>query len=154
QTNGSVIRPASFCGVFAMKPTHGLISRAGVLLLSRKLDHLGVFARSLADLALALDVIVGPDAADPDTRPWAEPDFRRLQAQTPPAAPRFAFMRTPVWHKAEAEARAGLERLVAQLGPAAAQVELPEHFADAWETHRTIMSVEMAHNLTPLIGRG
>src|SRR5262245_58007241 len=43
QTNGSVIRPAAFCGVFAIKPSHGLISRAGVLPLSRHLDHLGAF---------------------------------------------------------------------------------------------------------------
>src|SRR6185369_5033687 len=61
QTNGSIIRPASFCGVFAMKPSHGLVSRTGVLLLSRKLDHVGAFGRSLDDLALILDVIAGPD---------------------------------------------------------------------------------------------
>jgi len=56
QTNGSVIRPAAFCGVFAVKPSHGLVSRAGVLALSRKLDHIGAFARSLPDLALILEV--------------------------------------------------------------------------------------------------
>src|SRR4029077_20509361 len=54
QTNGSVIRPAAFCGVFAIKPTHGLISRAGALTLSRKLDHVGAFGRSVDDLALIL----------------------------------------------------------------------------------------------------
>ncbi len=47
QTNGSVIRPASFCGVVGFKPTHGLIPRSGALLLSRALDHVGVFARSV-----------------------------------------------------------------------------------------------------------
>ena len=46
QTNGSVIRPASYCGVFAFKPSHGLISRFGVLTQSPPLDHIGVFARS------------------------------------------------------------------------------------------------------------
>jgi Asp-tRNA(Asn)/Glu-tRNA(Gln) amidotransferase A subunit family amidase len=46
QTNGSVIRPASYCGVVGYKPTHGLISRAGILRLSRLLDHVGVFARA------------------------------------------------------------------------------------------------------------
>ena len=68
QTNGSIIRPGSFCGVFAMKPSHGLVSRAGVLPLSRTLDHIGPFARSLEDIALALDVIAGFDFDDPDTR--------------------------------------------------------------------------------------
>ncbi len=51
QTNGSMIRPAAFCGVFGVKPSHGLISRAGALTLSRTLDHVGAFARSLDDLA-------------------------------------------------------------------------------------------------------
>jgi Asp-tRNA(Asn)/Glu-tRNA(Gln) amidotransferase A subunit family amidase len=52
QTNGSVIRPAAFCGVVGFKPTHGLIPRSGALLLSRALDHVGVFARTVADAAL------------------------------------------------------------------------------------------------------
>ena len=52
QTNGSVIRPASFCGVVGFKPTHGLIPRSGALMLSRTLDHVGVFARSVEDAAL------------------------------------------------------------------------------------------------------
>ncbi len=96
QTNGSVIRPAAFCGVFGVKPSHGLVSRAGVLPLSRKLDHVGGFARSLPDLALLLDVIAGYDPADPDTRPVASPDFRACQAEPPPLPSRFAFVRTPI----------------------------------------------------------
>ena len=59
QTNGSMIRPAAFCGVFGVKPSHGLVSRAGALTLSRTLDHVGAFARSLDDLALILDVLAG-----------------------------------------------------------------------------------------------
>ena len=47
QTNGSTIRPAAFCGVFGVKPSHGLVSRAGILPLSRKLDHVGAL-RALA----------------------------------------------------------------------------------------------------------
>src|SRR5439155_5406998 len=52
QTNGSTIRPAAFCGVLGFKPTHGLISRHGVLTLSRTLDHVGLFARTVEDIAL------------------------------------------------------------------------------------------------------
>ena len=52
QTNGSVIRPAAFCGVYGFKPTHGLIPRTGILQLSRALDHVGLFSRTLEDLAL------------------------------------------------------------------------------------------------------
>jgi Asp-tRNA(Asn)/Glu-tRNA(Gln) amidotransferase A subunit family amidase len=154
QTNGSVIRPGAFCGVFAIKPTHGLISRAGVLQLSRQLDHVGAFARSLADLALILDVIAGHDPADADTRPFASADFRAVQAESPPATPNFVFMRTPVWDKAEPETKAAFEELTAALGPAMTPLELPAAFADAWHTHRTIMATEMAHNLAPFIARG
>ena len=53
QTNGSTIRPAAFCGVVGFKPTHGLIPRTGALLLSRALDHVGVFARSVEDVGAA-----------------------------------------------------------------------------------------------------
>ncbi len=154
QTNGSVIRPAAFCGVFAVKPSHGLVSRAGVLALSRKLDHIGAFARSLADLALILDVIAGHDPADPDTQPFAAPDFRAVAREQPPLPPRFAFVRTPVWDKAEPETKAAFEELTAALGPAVAPVELPAALAEAWEVHRTIMATEMAHNLSPIVARG
>src|SRR5919109_3474256 len=52
QTAGSVIRPGAFCGDYAFKPSHGLIPRSGVLTLSRTLDHIGLFARSVEDVAL------------------------------------------------------------------------------------------------------
>src|SRR2546425_51750 len=118
QTNGSVIRPAAFCGVFAVKPSHGLVSRAGVLPLSRKLDHIGAFARSLPDLALILEVIAGHDPADPDTGPFAAPDFRAVQREPPPLPPRFAFVRTPVWDKADGDTKAAFEELAAAPGVA------------------------------------
>src|SRR5712691_8817100 len=100
QTNGSMIRPAAFCGVFGVKPSHGLISRAGALTLSRTLDHVGAFARSIEDLALILDVLVGEAPADPDTRPYAAPAFRASAAEMPPLPPSFSFVRTPMWDKA------------------------------------------------------
>ena len=71
QTNGSVIRPAAFCGVVGFKPTHGLIPRSGALMLSRTLDHVGVFARSVEDVALLAEALAGFDEEDPDTRPVA-----------------------------------------------------------------------------------
>jgi Asp-tRNA(Asn)/Glu-tRNA(Gln) amidotransferase A subunit family amidase len=154
QTNGSTIRPAAFCGVFAVKPGHGLVSRAGVLQLSRKLDHMGAFARSLPDLALILDVIAGHDPADPDTQPFAAADFRMVQAEPPPLPPRFALVRTPVWEKAADETKAAFKELQATLPSAIEPVDLPTSWAKAWEVHRTIMAVDMANNLAPLVARG
>src|SRR5688572_19544070 len=100
QTNGSVIRPAAFCGVYGFKPTHGLISRQGVMKLSRTLDHVGFFSRSLDDLALLAEVLAGWDESDPDTRPRARPPYREVAAQEPPLPPQLAFVKPPVWDRA------------------------------------------------------
>jgi AtzE family amidohydrolase len=63
-TNGSIRVPSSFCGIFGLKPTYGRLSRARSFPFVASLDHLGPFARSVADLALAYDVMQGPDADD------------------------------------------------------------------------------------------
>jgi 1-carboxybiuret hydrolase len=64
-TNGSIRIPSSFCGVFGLKPTYGRLSRAGTFPFVASLDHLGAFARSVGDLALSYDAMLGPDPADP-----------------------------------------------------------------------------------------
>ncbi|MCS3764070.1 AtzE family amidohydrolase [Bradyrhizobium centrosematis] len=63
-TNGSIRVPSSFCGIFGLKPTYGRLSRARSFPFVASLDHLGPFARSAADLALAYDVMQGPDTED------------------------------------------------------------------------------------------
>ena len=63
-TNGSIRVPSSFCGIFGLKPTYGRLSRARSFPFVASLDHLGPFARSVTDLALAYDVMQGPDAED------------------------------------------------------------------------------------------
>ena len=152
QTNGSMIRPAAFCGVFGVKPSHGLISRSGALTLSRKLDHVGAFARSIEDLALILDVLAGEDAADPDSRPYASPGFRTGAQEAPPIPPSFALVRSPMWEKADPDAREALEDLAKELG--AQEVDLPDQYRDAWSGLRAIMAVDMAHNLGGHIDKG
>ena len=64
-TNGSIRVPSSFCGVFGLKPTYWRLSRAGTFPFVASLDHLGPFARSVLDLALSYDAMLGRDAADP-----------------------------------------------------------------------------------------
>jgi Asp-tRNA(Asn)/Glu-tRNA(Gln) amidotransferase A subunit family amidase len=154
QTNGSIIRPASFCGVFAMKPSHGLVSRTGVLPLSRTLDHVGPFARSIEDLALMLDAMAGYDAEDPDTRPLAARNFRAVANEDFGLPPRLAFVKTPVWEKADADTREAFEELALELGEACFTHDLPERYADAWPAQRAIMAVEMAHNLGKFADEG
>jgi aspartyl-tRNA(Asn)/glutamyl-tRNA(Gln) amidotransferase subunit A len=68
-TNGSIRVPSSLCGVFGLKPTYGRLSRARSFPFVSSLDHLGPFARSVADLALSYDVMQGPDSDDPHCAP-------------------------------------------------------------------------------------
>jgi AtzE family amidohydrolase len=68
-TNGSIRVPASFCGIFGLKPTYSRISRAGAFLFAASFDHIGPFARSVRDLAVAFDVLHGFDPNDPISSP-------------------------------------------------------------------------------------
>jgi Asp-tRNA(Asn)/Glu-tRNA(Gln) amidotransferase A subunit family amidase len=147
QTNGSVIRPAAFCGVVGFKPTHGLIPRTGGLLLSRALDHVGTFARNVEDAALLAEVMAGFDEEDPDTRAMARPPLAATAASAPPLPPRFAFVRSPAWKFAEDVTVEAFAELVEALGENVAEVEIGESFDRVIDLHRVVMEVEMAHNL-------
>jgi Asp-tRNA(Asn)/Glu-tRNA(Gln) amidotransferase A subunit family amidase len=147
QTNGSVIRPAAFCGTYGFKPTHGLVPRSGIMKLSRALDHVGVFARTIEDVALVMEVLAGWDADDPDTQPRAAIPFREIAAQEPPLEPLLAFVKPPVWDRADAETREAFEELCEQLETHVFEVELPPMTGEAMEWHRIIMQAEMAANL-------
>ncbi len=147
QTNGSTIRPAAFCGVIGFKPTHGLVSRHGVLTLSRTLDHVGLFARSIDDVALLAEQLAGYDEGDPDTRPRARIPFVQVAAEEPPLPPMFALVKTPYWERTDEETRAGFAELIEYLGDRVEEVELFPSAVQAWEWHRLIMEAEMAANL-------
>jgi Asp-tRNA(Asn)/Glu-tRNA(Gln) amidotransferase A subunit family amidase len=169
QTNGSTIRPAAFCGVYGFKPTHGLIPRTGILELSRTLDHVGLFARTLEDLALLAGELAGYDEGDADTRLRARIPFREILAQEPPIEPMLAFVKTPHWERCDAETRDAFAELQEALGAQLEEIGLSPSAAEAWTWHQTIMDAEMAHNferewtlgreqlspqLRTLIGRG
>jgi Asp-tRNA(Asn)/Glu-tRNA(Gln) amidotransferase A subunit family amidase len=142
QTGGSVIRPASYCGVYGVKPTHGLIPRHGMWRLSRWLDHAGLFARSLDDLALGLEQVVSYDERDPDSRPRAGVPYRAVLAEEPPVTPMLAFVKTPRWHRVDADAQEAFAELARHLGAQVEEVEMS--LEEAWEWHAAIMESEMA----------
>jgi Asp-tRNA(Asn)/Glu-tRNA(Gln) amidotransferase A subunit family amidase len=147
QTNGSTIRPAAFCGVVGFKPTHGLISRSGVLMLSRTLDQVGLFARTIDDIALLAEQITGYDERDSDTRPRARVPFIEVAAEEPPLPPMFAFVKTPYWERTDDETREGFAELIETLGDRVEEIELFPSAVEAWDWHKTIMEAEMAANL-------
>ena len=146
QTNGSVIRPASFCGVYGYKPTFGLISRHLILQQSRPLDHVGVFARSVEDIALVTEAIIGYDSPDPDTRLQPKAQMVAIQGEEPPVEPRLAFVKSPVWDQAAEETQAAFVELTEELGDRAEEVELPEYMGDVHDQHRLVMEADLARS--------
>ncbi|MEK9753295.1 MAG: amidase, partial [Rhodospirillaceae bacterium] len=154
QTNASVIRPASYCGVVGFKPTHGLISRSGALKLSRVLDHVGVFARNIPDAALLADALAGFDAADPDTRPTAFPAIQATADEEPPVPPCLVFIKTPAWPKASDDVQGAFAELTDALGESVAELDLGQGFDDVLEQHALIMNADLAHNLAAYRARG
>jgi Asp-tRNA(Asn)/Glu-tRNA(Gln) amidotransferase A subunit family amidase len=155
QTNGSIIRPAAYCGVFGMKPSHGLVSRTGTLSHSRTLDHIGPFARSLDDIALILDAMAGYDENDADTKAYAIPNFLSGVKEKPALTPRLAYVRTPVWNKVDKITAEAFEELADSLGEVVQRVELHEPiYGHAWDDLRAIMSADMAHHHGKIVGRG
>jgi Asp-tRNA(Asn)/Glu-tRNA(Gln) amidotransferase A subunit family amidase len=154
QTNGSVIRPASYCGVFGFKPSHGLISRFGVLTQSPPLDHIGVFARTVEDLALLAEPLSGFDARDPATRLEAPPRLLEVACQEWPLPPDLALVRSPVWDQAEDDLQAGFAELADALDERLTEVELPEAFNAAHQMHGLIMAVDLARSFAGEYERG
>jgi Asp-tRNA(Asn)/Glu-tRNA(Gln) amidotransferase A subunit family amidase len=144
QTNGSVIRPASFCGVYGFKPSHGLIPRTGVLAQSPPLDTVGVMAADLEGLAFLAEPLMAFDAKDPASQPSARPHLLEVLRAPPPVPPRLAFVRSPVWDQAAEDTKAGFAELVEALGERVEQVALSASFDDAIEIHRTIMEADLA----------
>lgn len=154
QTNGSVIRPAAFCGVYGFKPTHGLISRHGVLRQSPPLDTIGTFGRSVQDAALLADAISAYDDRDPDSRPQARPRLLEASTQEPPLEPVFAFVKTPVWDRASPACQEAFAEMTDVLGARCDAIALPGPFDDALGIHRTILHADLAKNLGGYYRRG
>jgi Asp-tRNA(Asn)/Glu-tRNA(Gln) amidotransferase A subunit family amidase len=136
QTAGSVIRPASFCGVFGCKPTFGRLSMEGVHPLAPSLDTLGVFCRALEDVPLLLSAL-----------------GLSLEGATQERRPRVGLWRTELWSlgsPSTQEAVEGAARTLAAAGAAVREVELAvagESLADA---QATVMAVEAASSLSQL----
>jgi Asp-tRNA(Asn)/Glu-tRNA(Gln) amidotransferase A subunit family amidase len=147
QTNGSMIRPASFCGVYAFKPTRGLVPRSGVLEQSPTLDQIGVFARTIDDLAAVAEVMIGDDGVDESCQGVAPRRLLEISRSPPPLPPRFCFVRTPWWGQMSDEAREACEAFVEAMEGIVVVSELPAIVEQAVEWHQTINNAELAHCL-------
>jgi amidase len=127
QTTGSVIKPGSFCGVFALKPTFGDLSCAGVKQSAGSLDTLGLFARSIEDIALFRDALLGIEPA-----PITSYDG---------AALRIGFCRTPYWNEVDLSTQKLFEDAVGHLSQRGARVKdvtLPPEFDQVRDMQKII----------------
>ena len=154
QTTGSTIRPAAYCGVYGLKPTHGLVPRGGMFQLSRTFDHVGLFARTIEDLALLMEELVGFDERDPDTRPRPRVPYRGVAAEEPPIPPMLAFVKTSLWDRVETDAKDAFGELVGHLGAHIEEIDLSISGEEFLALHDAISGPEIARALRREWDRG
>ena len=144
-TGGSIRLPATFCGTAGVKPTYGLVSRAGAMPLSFTMDTLGPLARTVEDCALILGVIAGPDAGDPTAEPRPVPDYMRALAR-PVAGLTIGRPRQYFYDDCDPEIATLMEaslEVFSRLGARVMDVDLPE--LEGWNAAGTmIISAEAA----------
>ena len=134
QTAGSIIRPASYCGVIGMKPTFGLIPCEGVLEQSAALDTIGGLARSLQDMALLVSCLAGI----PLESSWGR-------------SIRLAFVRSPAWREGEPAMHEAMKDFVSEHRDLVEEIELPRDFATTSGLQRAVQFRDIAKNYGPLL---
>lgn len=135
QTSGSLVRPGSFCGVVAYKPSFGTLNRAGVKVLADSLDTLGLVTRDVRDAAFLAAALAENPALD---------------VSQSASAPRFGLFRTSHWHLAGEATRTALERAADALRAAGALVEerpVPDWFETLFAFHDAVMGWETPRSL-------
>lgn len=133
QTGGSILRPASFCGIFGFKPTYNLVNRSGLKFAVENIDTIGLLARNLDDIKLAFGILTN-----------------RVLHQIKVAAPRIGVCYTHLWDKAQPETRSALAhatQLASAGGAVVENFDFPLRFASLENARETISSVERARSL-------
>jgi Asp-tRNA(Asn)/Glu-tRNA(Gln) amidotransferase A subunit family amidase len=146
QTGGSVIRPASYCGVVGYKPTYGLISRNGVLKTSDKLDHIGVFGRSVEDVALLAKVLIKKDNYDTTTVHYSTEHMLDETKKGPLFDPKFIFYKTENWKLIEKKSREAFEYFIKSFKNNIEVFDTPSYFKDIHKYHQIIHETDLANN--------
>ncbi|MFA5956672.1 amidase [Hyphomicrobium sp.] len=152
QTAGSIIRPASYCGVVGFKPTFGCVSRTGVLAQSAPLDTIGGYARSVEDVALLLDCIDGFDVADRNMMPGRKPSLL-AQIETHKVRPRrLAFVKSPAWPQGDASMQAAFELFASTFKGDVDVIEtaLPAGFDNIIRLQQIVQFSDIARNYGPI----
>ena len=146
QTNGSTIRPASYCGVVGYKPSYGLISRYGILKQSDKLDQVGLFGKSVEDVALLARVLIKKDLFDPSTIHYSAEDMMDVCRKGPLFDPKFIFYKTKNWKNIDKESQKSFEIFIKTFKKNIEVFDTPSYFDDIPKYHKIIHETDMANN--------
>ncbi|HLS55003.1 MAG TPA: amidase, partial [Zeimonas sp.] len=136
------------------KPSFGAIARTGVLVQSPPLDQVGVFARSVEDVALLAEALWGGDDRDPATRFEPAPSLAAVAGAEPPQPPRLGWTPTPWWDRVAPDAREAFGGLLERLGEHRCDVQLPADAGQAVAWHRTVMEADIAGSFEAEYERG
>ena len=148
QTGGSIIRPASYCGVVGYKPTYGLISRNGVLRTSYSLDHIGFFARSVEDVALLAKVLIKKDSYDSATIYYSAENILAETKKGPLFEPKFIFYKTDYWKNIDKKSRESFEFFIKSFSKNIEVFDTPSYFKDIHKYHQIIHETDLANNFS------
>lgn len=143
QTGGSTVRPGSFNGVYALKPTWGAVSREGLAQYSVTCDTLGLYARSVEDLELLAKVFQLADDDEDGCVGEVSPAISQQPFDIKGA--KIAFCKTPVWPKAGPGTQAAWSRaqeLLTAHGAEVSSLELPDDFAHISDWHEKVLAGE------------
>jgi len=146
QTNGSIIRPASYCGVVGYKPSYSLISRSGVLRQSDRLDTIGVFGKTVEDVALLAKSLIKKDLYDSSTIHYAADEMLNICKKGPLFEPKFIFYKTKNWKNIDKESQKSFEFFIKTFEKNIEIFDTPSYFDNIPKYHKIIHETDMANN--------
>jgi Asp-tRNA(Asn)/Glu-tRNA(Gln) amidotransferase A subunit family amidase len=148
QTGGSVIRPASYCGVVGYKPSYGLISRNGVLRTSFSLDQIGMFGRKVEDVAMLAKVLIKKDKYDAATIHYSTENILSETKKGPIFEPKFIFYKTDHWKIIDKKSRESFEYFIKSFKKNIEIFDTPSYFKDIHKYHQIIHETDLANNFS------
>ena len=148
QTGGSIIRPASYCGVVGYKPSYGLISRNGVLRTSYSLDQIGMFGRKVEDVAMLAKVLIKKDKYDPATIHYSTENILAETKKGPIFEPKFIFYKTDHWKIIDKKSRESFEYFIKSFKKNIEIFDTPSYFKDIHKYHQIIHETDLANNFS------
>jgi len=148
QTGGSIIRPASYCGVVGYKPSYGLISRNGVLRTSYNLDQIGMFGRRVEDVAMLAKVLIKKDKYDQATIHYSTENILTETKKGPIFEPKFIFYKTDHWKIIDKKSRESFEYFIKSFKKNIEVFDTPSYFKDIHKYHQIIHETDLANNFS------